>query len=149
MKHGRGWEGATLESDVAQCGVQCPMWLPTHQCRVWAFFFFFPWIHAGPARFALTQLRFAPNQADLVRIKPYQPNWVVLAGHRMAEIGLESCRNSRNRLRMRPKHPKSVIPQFYFEYLLLLLCFFLFFFFVCFVFCFLPSSFFVLWTKDI
>ena len=64
---------------------------------------------------------------------------------KQAEIGLESCRNSRNRLWMMPKHPKSVIPQFYSEYLLLLLCFP--FFVLFFVLCFLPSSFIFLWIK--
>ena len=136
MMHGRGWEGAAPESDAAQCGVRLPTRLS---------FFFFSWIRFDSARFAPTQLLFSPirtepgrfgqNQAESGHIsrRPKQPK-----RSKQAEISLESCRNSRNRLWMRPKHPKSVLPQFYYEYLLLLLCFlfcfvFLAFFFLCFV----------------
>ena len=33
-KHGRGWEGASPESDAAQHEMQRPMWLPTRWCRI-------------------------------------------------------------------------------------------------------------------
>ena len=51
---------------------------------------------------------------------------------------IETARTSWNRPWMRPKHPKYVLSQFHFEYLLLLFCFifcfvFLAFFFLCFV----------------
>ena len=110
---------------------------------VWVFFFF--WIHVW-LQFAPTRLRFVPNWADSARIWSYRPNQIILAGSqnrpkrlRKAEIGFELCRNSRNRLWMKPKRPKSVIPQFDFEYLLLLLCFLF-----CFVFCFVFLAFFFL-----
>ena len=66
--------------------------------------------------------RFLPNRSNSAGIRLYQP---------AAETGW-------NWLWMRPKHSKSVLPQFYFKYLLLLLCFlfcfvFLAFFFLCFV----------------
>ena len=63
-KHGRGWEGASPESDAAQHEMQRPMWLPTRWCRIWVFFFFSR-IHADSARFA-------PNRADSAKIGSYQ-----------------------------------------------------------------------------
>ena len=100
------------------------------------FFFFFSRIHAesgsirtDSARIGFNSHRFGQNRvvstSNLNRPK-------------QAEISLELCWNSRNRLLMRPKHPKFVLPQFYSEYLSLLLCFlfnfvFLAFFFLCFV----------------
>ena len=72
------------------------------------------------AWFALTQFQFTLIWLESGRID-WQPKWPKRI--ETAEIGIESCRNSQNRLWMRPKHPKSVIPQFYSEYLLLLLCF--------------------------
>ena len=109
------------------------------RCRTWAFFFFFPQIRFDLARFTQTWLLFSPIHAELGQFgqnqavsaesgRIGQPYWPAIE---MADIGW-------NRLWMRPKHPKSVLPQFYSEYLLLLLCFLL---------CFLPSSFFVLWIK--
>ena len=103
------------------------------------FFFFFPQIRFDLARFTPTWLLFSPIHAELGQFgqnqavsaesgRIGQPYWPAIE---MADIGW-------NRLWMRPKHPKSVLPQFYSEYLLLLLCF---------VLCFLPSSFFVLWIK--
>ena len=87
--------------------------------------------------------RFLPSRTNLARIRSYQPNRIVSTDSRnwpkQVEISLESCRNSQKRLWMRPKHPKSVLPQFYFEYLLLLLCFLF-----CFVFCFVFLAFFFL-----
>ena len=121
MKHWHDWEGATLESD-AGCGVRrsCPCVGTASEL----FFFFF-------------KIRIELGQFD--------QNWVVsvefgciglwLKQSKQADIGLESCRNQ---LWMRLKHPKSVIPQFYSEYLLFLLCYlfcfvFLAFFFLSFV----------------
>ena len=113
MKHRRGWEGATPESAVARCGVRRLTPLPACFCR------------AEPGQFS--QNRVVSAESDCLGRWP-----------KKAEIGLELFRNSRNRLWMRPKHPKSIISQFYSEYLLLLLCFlfcfvFLAFFFLCFV----------------
>ena len=109
-----------------RCGVWHLTWLLARRCRVWAFFF-------SDSR----QLGFDSRWTGVIRpesgrIGRQLKRW------KQAEIGLESCRNNRNRLWMRPKHPKSVLPQFYSEYLLLLLCFlfcfvFLAFFFLCFV----------------
>ena len=151
MKHGRSWEGATPESDAAWCRVQHPTQLPARRCHVRAFFFFFfSRIHIDLARFKPIRLLFSPICAELGR---FGQNQAVSAksGYigrqpkqiKTAEISLESCRNSQNRLWMRPKHPKSVLSQFHSEHLLLLLCFLF-----CFVFCLccLPSSFFVLWS---
>ena len=93
------------------------------------FFFFFPRIRVESGSIRADSVRIGPNQVvstvDQNRLK-------------QAEISLELCWNSRNRLLMRPKHPKFVLPQFYSEYLSLLLCLlfyfvFLAFFFVCFV----------------
>ena len=44
----------------------------------------------------------------------------------------ETDRNNQNQFWIRPKHPKSVISQFYSEYLLLLLCFLFCFVFLAF-----------------
>ena len=141
MMHGRGKMGAAPVSDSA-----------THEWRrcphvgVVSEFFYFLFFYG----FALTQLQFVLISAESGRfgqnqIVSAESNRIVSVGSRnwpkrpkQAEIGLESCRNSWNQLWMRPKHPKFVIPQFYFEYLLLLLCFlfcfvFLAFFFLCFV----------------
>ena len=138
MKHRHSWEGVAPESD-AGCGVQ------RGYPRINAFFFFSR-IHVDLARFVPTQLLFKPYQANAARIKPYRPNRVVSADDwnglkrlKQAEINLESCRNSRNRLWMRPKHPKSILSQFYSKYLLLLLCFLF-----CLVFCFVFLAFFFL-----
>ena len=89
MKHGRGWEGSVLVSDVA-AGASMP--------RLSFFFFFF--FHG----FAPTQLWYAPIWPESGRIRLYRP------ATEEAGISLESCRNSRNWLWMRPKHPKSVLP---------------------------------------
>ena len=102
-KQQRGWEGAPPESDVALHGVRPLTTLPMRWCHVWVFFFFF-------LGFMPTWLWFSPKRADLARIRTYRPNQIVLA-------------NNRNRLWMRPKHLNFVLPQFYSEYLLLLLCF--------------------------
>ena len=89
--------------------------------------FFFPWIRAD-----LASIR--ENLASIhAKLSRFGHNRVVSASDwngwngpkwpKQAKISLESCWNSRNWLWMRPKHPKSVILQFYSEYLLLLLCF--------------------------
>ena len=92
-----------------------------------SFFFFFSWIHAHSASIGAEPGQFSQNQAVSTESSHIgqQPKWP-----QQAEIGLESCQNGQNQFWMRPKHPKSVLPQFYFEYLLLLLCFLF-----CFVFC--------------
>ena len=99
------------------------------------FFFFFLRICVNSTQFAPIQLLFVPNQVVSARIKP---NQIVSTRDRnnrnelkQVEIGLESSRNIQNWLWMRPKHSKSVLPQFYYEYLLLLL----FFLFCCVLFC--------------
>ena len=116
------------------CGDMWATPLPARQCCGWGLLFiiiFFLRICAD-----LASIRAEPGQ--------FGRNWIISAGGwnwpkrpKQAKISLESCRNSRNWLWMRPKHPKSVLPLFYFEYLLLL-CFlfclvFLAFFFLCFV----------------
>ena len=94
MKHGRGWEGAAPESD-AGCGVRrANAAACTSVPRL--SFFFFSQIRADSAQFALTQLQFAPNRADLARIKPYWLNRVLSAGDQNEPKS--ACRNSRNRL---------------------------------------------------
>ena len=121
MKHRRSWEGATLEFDtVARALVPCL-----------SFFFIYFLFH----RFAPTRLQFAPIWPESGHIGRIGSYWLVIE---TTEISLESCQNSWILLWMRPKYPKSVIPQFYYEYLLLILCFhfcfvFLAFFFLCFV----------------
>ena len=85
MKHGRGWEGVTLKSDIARRGVWHLTRLPVRQCRIWAFFFF-PQICANSAWFAL-------NWADSTRIGLYWPNWVVSAGNRNGQNGPKSVLN--------------------------------------------------------
>ena len=57
MKHGRGWEGAAPEFDDCQC---------VGAVSEFFFFFFFSRIHIDLAQFA-------PNRADLARIKLYWP----------------------------------------------------------------------------
>ena len=100
-----------------------------------SFFFFFSQIHTDSSWFMPTRLQFAPIRLELGHIGRIRSYRLTIE---MAEIGLESCWNSRNRLWMRPKHPKSIFSQFYSKYLLLILCFlfcfvFLAFFFLCFV----------------
>ena len=68
--------------------------------------------------------RFLPNRANSAGIGSYQP----------------AVKTGWNWLWMRPKHPKSVLPQFYFEYLLLLLCF---------LFCFVFLNIFLIINKNI
>ena len=118
MMHGHGKMGAAPASDAAL--------VP----RL-SFFFF-----TGTRQLSsdLRQLGFNSHQTGPIRPKSARISWQP----KQAKIGLESCWNSWNRLWIRPKHPKSVLPQFYSEYLLLLLCFlfcfvFLAFFFLCFV----------------
>ena len=94
------------------------------------FFFFLNFIlcfRFDSARFVLTRLLFSLIRAESGL---FSQNQAVLAESgcigwllKQAEIGLESCQNNWNWLWMRPKHPKSIFPQFYFEYLLLILCF--------------------------
>ena len=100
----------------AGCSVRCSC--PHIDAAFELFFFFF---FTDSCQLGFNSHRFTPHQADLARIGP---NWVVRPA---TEIGLESCRNSRNQLWIRSKHLKSVLPQFYSEYLLLLLCFLFFF----------------------
>ena len=134
--HERGKMGAAPTSNSATCE-QC------HYLCVGImseFFFFF--FNMDLRRLNSNSHRFKPIPTKPSR---FNQNRVLMGrirsiGQRLkqAEIGLESCRNNWNRLWMRPKHPKSIIPQFYFQYLLLLLCFlfcfvFLAFFLLCFV----------------
>ena len=112
-KQQRGWEGAPPESDVALHGVRPLTTLPMRWCHVWVFFFFF-WDSCRLGSDFLQNGPIWPESGRIGRIKLYWPT---------TEIGLESCLNNRNRLWMRPKHLNFVLPQFYSEYLLLLLCF--------------------------
>ena len=131
-----------LNSSVTVTAYEAQTWLGgchtkvRHGCphdgaasELFFFFFFFSRIHVESGSIRTDSARIGPNRvvstSDLNRPK-------------QAEISLELCWNSRNRLLMRPKHPKFVLPQFYSEYLSLLLCFlfnfvFLAFFFLCFV----------------
>ena len=86
------------------------------------FFFFFSRIRVDSARFAPTRLLFSPTRPESSQIGSY---WLA------TEMALNHARTAETGLWMRPK---SVLPQFYSENLLLLLCL-------------LPSSFFVLWIK--
>ena len=77
-----------------------------------SFFFFFTdsrrldLIRTNSALFCIEPGRFGQNQAILAE-SGRMGQW---SKHiKIAEIGLESCQNSRNQLWMRPKHPKSVI----------------------------------------
>ena len=114
------------------------------------FFFFFInfilWFRVDLVRFVPTRLLFSLicaepglfGQNQAISAESGRIGWLL----KQAEIGFESCQHNWNRLWMRPKHPKSIFPQFYFEYLLLHLCFLF-----CFVF--LAVFFLVLWTKAI
>ena len=135
--HGRGKMGTTPASNAVTC--------KRHRCLhigAASNFFFLKRIHSDSAsiRADLAPIRadsalLALNRADSTRIRSYRSisaggwNWP-----KQAKIGLELCRNNRNWLWMRPKHPKSVLPQFYFEYLLLLLYFLFCFVFLAFFF---------------
>ena len=81
-------------------GVWHPTWLPTRQCRVWAFFIFifFSQIRSNSAQFALTLLQFMLNWVDSAKIKPYRLNWVVSIGDR----------NGRNRSKSALNHARTV-----------------------------------------
>ena len=120
MKHGLSWEGAAPESD-AGCSVRhgCPR---VYAALTFFFFFFFSRIRVDSARFAPTRLLFSPTRPESSQIGSY---WLA------TEMALNHARTAETGLWMRPK---SVLPQFYSENLLLLLCL-------------LPSSFFVLWIK--
>ena len=126
----------------AGCSVRCGCPHVGAAFELFFFFFFFFFHKFVPTWLDSRQLgfnshRFTPHQADLARIGPYWPNWVVRPA---TKIGLESCRNSRNQLWIRSKHLKSVLPQFYSEYLLLLLCFLFCFLFLAFFFCFVNQG---------
>ena len=146
MKHGHSWEGAASEFDVAWRGVRRPTWLLAHRCRVWAFFFFFFYImdscRLGLICADLTW--FVPNQADscltrLIRPKLGHIDWIrsYRSATETVEIGLESCRNSRNRFEWGP----NILYLSFLNFILNICYFFCVFIFVL---CFLPSSFFVL-----
>ena len=64
MKHGRGWEGAALESD-AGCGV----WRGCLHVDVESELHFF--FLMDLRRLGFYSRQFAPNQDDMARIKPY------------------------------------------------------------------------------
>ena len=126
---GRVSHQSSMWPDVA-CGIRRSALVPRLNFFffIYIFLIFISWIRADSAWFA-------SNRADSARIGLYR---LYRSVTETAKIGLESCWRSRNWLWMRPKHPKSVLPQFYSEYLLLLLCFlfgfvFLAFFFLCFV----------------
>ena len=112
------WEKRTSESSPTR-GAASDMVARVSMLRL-SFFFFF-------LGFMPTRLRLVPNRVNSARIKLYRLHRVVSTSN---QNGLESCQNGQNQLWMRPKHPKFVLPQFYSEYLLLLLCFLF-----CFVFC--------------
>ena len=82
-KHGRGWEGAAPEFDMARRGTRRPTLLPARRCCILFFFFFFSQIHAYLARFALNQDVSAISGRIGQQLK-------------QAEIGLESSQNNRN-----------------------------------------------------
>ena len=118
------------------CSTQPDAVMPmlARRCRIFVFFFF--------NGVTPTRLQFSPNQANSARIRSYRPDRSISTNGRnwskQAEIDLESYQNNQDWLWMMPKHPKSVLPQFYFKYLLLLLCslfcfVFLAFFFLCFM----------------
>lgn len=93
-------------------GVWHPTWLPTRQCRVWAYFFFtdslqLSSIRADSASIHAELGRFGQNQAISTKLGRIdrRPKWP-----KQVEIDIESCQNSRNQLWIRPKHSKSVIP---------------------------------------
>ena len=89
--------------------------LPKHRCRFWGFFIylFFTFFFTDLRLLVFDSRWFLPNQVDLAKIKLYRPNRIVSTGGqnwpkwpKLTEMGLESCRNSRNCLWMRPKHLK-------------------------------------------
>ena len=92
-------------------------------------FFFFFWIRADSDRIHTDS---ALIHADSARIGSYWLNWI---------ISISGQNRSKSALLIMPEQPKFSLnkaqikhPKFYFEYLLLLLCFvFLSFFFLCFV----------------
>ena len=121
----------------AGCSIRCGC---PHVGAAFELFFFFFFHRFVPTWLDSRQLGFNSRRfkAYFGQNRAVWPNWVIRLATEMAKIGLESCQNSRNQLWMRSKHLKSVLPQFYSEYLLLLLCFlfcfvFLAFFFLCFV----------------
>ena len=98
-------------------GVRCGVWhltrLLAHWCRVWAFFFHI----FALTRLDLRQLGFYLRWAGLIWPESSRIGWIEL--FRPTTETAETGRNRpwiRNRLWMRPKQPKSVIPQFYYEY---------------------------------
>ena len=129
LKHRRSWEGTALESNVTRHGVRHLTRLPVRQCSIWAFFIFF--LNSHRLDFDSHRIGLVQPESSCIGRRPKRL--------KQAKMGLESCRNSRNQLGMKPKHPKSLLPQFYSKYLLLLLCFLF-----CFVFCFVFLAFFFL-----
>ena len=110
MKHGRGWEGASLEFD-AGCGI----WRGCLHIGAASELFFFHIF--ALTRLDLRQLGFYLCWAGLIWPESSRIGWIEL--FRPTTETAETGRNRpwiRNRLWMRPKQPKSVIPQFYSEY---------------------------------
>ena len=107
------------------------------RCHVWVLFFCFFWDSCWLSSDS-RRLGFNLHRFELISTEQGQFDQNQVASAKLdcisrrlkkAKIGLESCRNSRNRLWMRPKHPKSVLPQFY----CFLFCFVFLAFFLCFV----------------
>ena len=114
MKHRRGWEGAAPKSDMT-----------ARELVLRLSFFFFSFFFTDLHQLSLIRAElgwFNRNRTVSAKSSPIDRQ---LKRPKRIKIDLESCWNSRNRLWMRPKHPKFIIPQFYSKYLLLLLCFLL------------------------
>ena len=105
MMHGRGKMGAAPASDAAAC-VSVP--------RL-SFFFFWDLLRLGS-----NSGWFPLNRANSAKIGWYRPNWIVLAGGRNK---LKLALNHAGTAEISFEWGPNILTQFYFEYLLLLLCF--------------------------
>ena len=121
--------------------------LPTRWCCVWVFLFFiFLWICADSASI----------RADFRWIGSIRPESDRIGWIESYRLAAETDQNGRNKPKLALNHAETAEINFewgpnilnlsFLNYILNICCFFCVFFFVL---CFLPSSFFVLWTKDI
>ena len=118
--------------------------LPTRWCCVWVFvclFAFFFFLNG----FAPTQLQFTPIPAKSVysaRIRSYRLNRIVSVGSRNWPKWSKSALNHAETAEINFEWGSNILNLSFLNFILNICCFFC-------VLCFLPSSFFVVWTKDI
>ena len=141
MKHWRGWEGAAAELDAAQAG--CGIWrgqmqLPACRCHIWVFLFLFLFF------FDSRWLGF-----DSAKIGLYWPAAKIVETDQNGRNRPKSALNHAGTAEISSEWGPNILNLSFLNFILNICCFFCVCVCVFFFLCFLPSSFFVLWIKDI